>query len=205
MNAPPDVRRARADECAIASAVLTDAFVNEDGLNYWLKQGREKNRARRRFFDAGVRDAISPKRQLWLATDGQEALGAAIWLPPGVTAFDFTALQQILIAPLLLSIAGIAGMKRAFEVGDRLASLHPHVPHAHLVFLGVAQAAQGRGVGSAILKRTLADVDAQGLPAYLETTTARNVALYERHGFAVTHEFDLPNLHFWTMLRAPRA
>ena len=204
MSAPPNVRLARSDERAIASAVLTDAFVDEDGLNYWLKQGRDKDRARRRFFDAGVRDVISPRRQLWLAIDDQDALGAAIWLPTGVKAFDFTPLQQILIAPLLLSIAGTAGMKRAFEVGDRLAALHPHVPHAHLVFLGVAQAAQGQGVGSAILKRTLADVDAQGLSAYLETTTSRNVALYERHGFMVTHEFDLPNLHFWTMLRPPR-
>ena len=72
------------------------------------------------------------------------------------------------------------------------------------MFLGVATNAQGRGVGSALLKHTLAPLDASGTVAYLECSTERNVALYQRHGFEVTGEFDLPNLHMWTMARQPR-
>jgi ribosomal protein S18 acetylase RimI-like enzyme len=85
-----------------------------------------------------------------------------------------------------------------------LAEFHPREPHAHLVFLGVSPAAQGRGVGSAILKQTLAPLDGAGVCGYLEATTPRNVGLYARHGFEVTGEFDLPGLHMWTMTRPPQ-
>jgi ribosomal protein S18 acetylase RimI-like enzyme len=204
MSAAPVVRVARADENAVASEVLTDAFVNEDGLNYWLRQGAAKERARRRFFDAGVRDLIHPQRDLWLAESEGRPVGAAIWLAPGRKPFEFNWYRELLITPLFFSVAGAAGMKRATELGKRLADHHPRVPHAHLVFLGVHSAAQGHGVGSAILKTTLAPIDAQGVTAYLEASTERNVALYKRHGFEVTGEFELPGLHFWTMTRPAR-
>lgn len=206
MSAPPAVRLARADEADSVASVLTDAFVDEDGLNYWLRQGQAKDQARRRFFDAAVRAAIHPKRELWGAeAGGASPLGAAIWLAPGVKAFDHTPLQQVMMLPLLIGIAGFSGMERGRALGGKLASFHPQQPHAHLVFLGVSPHAQGRGVGSALLKQTLAPCDQQGLLAYLETSTPRNVELYQRHGFEVTGEFELPGLHFWTMTRAPRA
>jgi len=204
MSPPPTVRLARADESAAVANVLYDAFVDEDGLNYWLLQGAAKDTARRRFFDAAVRDAIHPRRELWIAEDSGTPLGAAIWLRPGDKAFDHTPLQQLVMAPFLLSIAGLGGLERGRALGAKLATHHPSEPHAHLSFLGVSSAAQGRGVGSAMLKAMLAPVDARGLTAYLEASTERNVALYKRHGFEVTAEFELPGLHFWCMTREPR-
>ncbi|MEZ6021997.1 MAG: GNAT family N-acetyltransferase [Hyphomonadaceae bacterium] len=204
MNAPPTVRDARADESAAVARVLTDAFVDEDGLNYWLKQGAAKTRSRRTFFDAAVRDVVHPARRIEVAEADGALAGAAIWLKPGDKAFDLPPLRQLMLTPLLLRVAGVQGMQRATALGRQLTALHPHVPHAHLVFLGVAPAMQGRGVGSAMLKHALAPLDAAGLHAYLEASTERNIALYERHGFVVTGAFELPGLHMRTMLRAPR-
>ena len=204
MNAPPTVRPARVGEEARVLAVLNDAFVDEAGLNYWLRQGKAKARARRRFFDAAVRDIVHPQRALWLAEIGSEALGAAIWLGSGQKAYSFSPTRQIAIVPLLYAIAGIAGGMRGLALGEKLDALHPHEPHAHLVFLGVAPHAQGRGVGSAILKETLTPLDASGTPALLEATTERNVALYQRHGFEVVENLHLPDLHVRIMWRAPR-
>lgn len=204
MNAPPTVRPASGNDTGAIAEVLTDAFVDEDGLNYWLLQDERKTRARRRFFDAAVKDVIHRDRQLWLAEAENAPLGAAIWLKPGDHAFDFTPLQQFTTTPLLFSIAGLSGMQRAQELGKELSKHHPKTPHAHLVFLGVSPSAQGRGVGSAMLKETLAPLDANGTVAYLECTTERNAALYERHGFAVTGEFERPGLKFWAMTRTPR-
>jgi ribosomal protein S18 acetylase RimI-like enzyme len=200
----PIVRRARADENASMSAVLSDAFVDEAGLNYWLRQGRAKERARRRFFDAVVKDAVHPLRDIYLAEDASGPLGAALWLAPGRKAFEISLLQELAMAPLMLSIAGVGGMRRGFALAERLSHHHPKAPHAHLVFLGVATAAQGRGVGSQLLKHTLAPLDASGTLGYLECSTERNKALYERHGFEVTGAFDLADLHMWTMARRPR-
>jgi ribosomal protein S18 acetylase RimI-like enzyme len=204
MSAPPGVRLARDDEKDVAAGILTGAFVDEDGLNYWLKQGAAKTRARRIFFDAAVRDVVHAERQLYLAEDKGAPLGAAIWLRPGDKAFDLPPLRELLLAPLLFRVAGFDGMSKATALGRKLTALHPHVPHAHLVFLGVSPDAQGRGVGSAILKHTLAPLDAAGIPAYLEATSERNIALYQRHGFAISGEFMLTGLHMRTMFREPR-
>lgn len=204
MSAPPTVRPARRDETDAVASVLTEAFVDEAGLNYWLLQGRQKTSARKRFFDVAVRDVIHKERELWVAESGDAHAGAAIWLRPGDRAFDFTPLQQLLTTPLFISIAGFSGMKRAQELGGELNKHHPEIPHAHLVFLGVSPSAQGQGVGSAILKKTLAPLDERGVTAYLECTTPRNAALYARHGFEVTGEFEFPGLHMWTMTREPR-
>ncbi len=200
----PSVRAAHDAETDTVARLLCEAFADEAGLNHWLKQGAAKERSRARFFAAAVRDAVHPQRALWVAEADGSPLGAAIWLAPGQKAYDLTFWKQIALAPLMLSIAGLAGMSRGFALADELERHHPSVPHAHLVFLGVAPAAQGRGVGSAILKTTLAPLDAARVTAFLEATTARNVSLYQRHGFEITGEIVLPGLHVRCMTREPR-
>ena len=66
--------------------------------------------------------------------------------------------------------------------------------------LTVLPARQGQGVGSTALAAALRDVDA---PVMLETQDARNVAFYERLGFAVVDEDTCPigEYHTWSMLR----
>jgi ribosomal protein S18 acetylase RimI-like enzyme len=199
VNAPPAPHRAgRAERDSVAD-ILTDAFIDEPGLNWWLKQGARKERARARFFRAVVRDVVSPRRELW--SSGDDA--AAVWCPPGAAAFRMSPLKELLLTPFWLSIAGREGMRRAMAFGAALAEHHPAVPHAHLVFLGVRRRAQGRGLGSTLLKAGLAPIDAARLPAYLEATLERNVRLYLRHGFEVAAEFDAPGggPHVWAMVR----
>jgi hypothetical protein len=60
--------------------------------------------------------------------------------------------------------------------------------HWYLFIPGTEQAAQGPGMGSALLAQMLAHVDADGMPAYLESSNERNLALYGRHGFEITGE-----------------
>ncbi len=57
---------------------------------------------------------------------------------------------------------------------------HPKEPHLYLAVLGADPSAQGQGVGSALLRAGLQLADEERWPAYLETATERNVALYGR-------------------------
>jgi ribosomal protein S18 acetylase RimI-like enzyme len=78
--------------------------------------------------------------------------------------------------------------------------------HWYLFILGTEQAAQGQGLGSALLDHMLGRVDADGMPAYLESSSERNLALYGRHGFEVTSEVVIPGgPRIWLMWREPRA
>lgn len=69
---------------------------------------------------------------------------------------------------------------RAEQVAQRY---HPHYDHWYLYVIGASPAAQGRGVGRALLEHGLARADSAGDAAYLEATTPRSAALYRRLGF----------------------
>lgn len=71
---------------------------------------------------------------------------------------------------------------------------HPHQrAHAYLAFVGVLPERQGRGIGTALLCHRLDELDRMRMPAYLEASTRRSCALYERLGFRrMPARLDLP-------------
>ena len=82
---------------------------------------------------------------------------------------------------------------------------HPQEPHWYLAVLGTDPAHWGQGVGSALVRHVLDDPANGGQAAYLETETESNVPFYERHGFQVVGELDVPRggPHLWLMWRDP--
>jgi GNAT superfamily N-acetyltransferase len=59
----------------------------------------------------------------------------------------------------------------------------PGAGHAYLMVMGVHPDHQGRGLGTRLLRRRLAVLDADRTPAYLEATGPASRALYARHGY----------------------
>ena len=112
----------------------------------------------------------------WVADDGG---AAALWLAPGAEADKdaIIALVGEAVAPERQAVLG--------ELGDLMDEFHPAEPHWYLSMIGVDPSRQGQGLGSALLKAGLARCDADGLPAYLESSSPKNVPLYERHGFEI--------------------
>lgn len=125
--------------------------------------------------------------------------GGALWVAPDVASDDAT-----LVALFEKSID--AHRRHAvMTLLEQVVTHHPPTPVWYLPFIGVDPLAQGRGVGSRLLAAGLTRADRDALPAYLEASTPRNRALYERHGFNVVGELragDSPPL--WPMLRIPR-
>ena len=60
------------------------------------------------------------------------------------------------------------------------------------MYIGVRRAAQGTGLGGALLRSMTAECDERGIAAYLESSDPRNDALYARHGFVATGEIVVP-------------
>jgi ribosomal protein S18 acetylase RimI-like enzyme len=73
-----------------------------------------------------------------------------------------------------------------FAVVEQMDQAHPSYPHWYLPWLAADPAQQGAGLGGQLLKRCLEIVDADRLPAFLETPNPRTISFYERHGFEVT-------------------
>ncbi|MEU1288152.1 GNAT family N-acetyltransferase [Kitasatospora sp. NPDC005856] len=81
---------------------------------------------------------------------------------------------------------------RPDERGGRHLELFYLAPHLH-----------GRGLGTAVLRRLLAEADVAGEPVHLvvlQGSAARR--LYERHGFTVAHE-DAVDVHMYRPAPAP--
>jgi ribosomal protein S18 acetylase RimI-like enzyme len=204
---PGPPRRLRAADLPAMAETLTAAFDHEPLLTWWLRSGPGAEAARRKFFTYALSGGVHPKAEHWtLAGPAGAATAAAVWTPPGTAAFELGFWKQVAIAPLLFEIAGYEGLRRALSLGPMLAEQHPHMAHAHLVFLGVHPRCQGQGFGSAMLKHTLGPVDSAGIAAYLETGQEENVRLYLRHGFEVSAELQAPRggPRFWAMLRPAR-
>lgn len=103
--------------------------------------------------------------------------GVALWLPPGVGPDESSVMRVIQDT--------MTGSRRdaMFSMIEQMDSFHPHEAHWHLPLIGVDPAHQGKGIGAALLRYVLQACDREKLPAYLEATSVRNMALYERHGF----------------------
>jgi ribosomal protein S18 acetylase RimI-like enzyme len=94
-----------------------------------------------------------------------------------------------------------------FQALDELfAAHHPHDEHWHLAFLAVHPEEQHHGLGSKLMKHTHDELDAAGVPSYLEATNEDNVRLYRRTGFVDMEPFEmlLPDgTPFFRMWRKP--
>lgn len=133
-----------------------------------------------------------------------EYTGAAIWLPPGQTAYTLWRMLRagMFVAPLRLSWPML---RRLATVESRAQALHERYapgPHWYLAQIGVEPAFQRQGIASRLLRPMLARADAAGLPCYLETENPANITIYQRYGFQVVAEDAVPaGPHIWAMLR----
>jgi ribosomal protein S18 acetylase RimI-like enzyme len=75
-------------------------------------------------------------------------------------------------------------LPRASRVQRAMEKRHPHEPHFYIRTVGVRTALQGQGVGSMLMQPTLERADSADLPTYIEASTERSAALYERLGFS---------------------
>ena len=137
------------------------------------------------FFTSELRHNYLPHGHVYVTED---LSGAALWGPPGRVRHPVLELLQLLpTAPFLLSPHTISALKLLFTVEG----LHPTEPHWYLFTLGTAPERQGQGVGSALLRAMLTQIDEAGEPAYLESSKERNVPLYARFGFQVIHQIPV--------------
>ncbi|MCE3550206.1 GNAT family N-acetyltransferase [Pseudonocardia sp. RS11V-5] len=197
------VRRAAEGERPAVAATLAAAF-RDDPVFAWAHPEPVGRADRTRFFFDLAVDVLAQHDDIWAAdADAEGAIdGAALWVPHSRAPMSDEEGEAF----------GAALAQRAGDDAERLFALmttmeqhHPQEPHEYLWFLGVHPDRQGRGLGAATMAPVLARADRAGHPAYLEATSVRSKALYERHGFVAATPIavdDSPPL--WPMWREPR-
>ena len=195
------VRKATLADAPRLAQALASAFEDDPVIAWIFPDEHRRRRVLPVFMEFRLRNLAFPHDEVWMTVDGS---AAAVWLPPP-GRWQLSRPQQLRLLPALVRFLGLRTVSVLGGL-DRMEARHPHdPPHWYLFILGTEQAAQGRGLGSALLAQVLARVDADGMPAYLESSNERNLAWYGRHGFEVTSEVVIPGgPRIWPMWREPR-
>jgi GNAT superfamily N-acetyltransferase len=118
-----------------------------------------------------------------------DAGAVAVWIPPGLP--ELKPEDERRLGPLLAELLG-DGAARVLDTFARFDRAHPaDRPHYYLSLLATHPDRRGRGLGMALLAENLARIDAEGAPAYLESTNPANHRRYETVSFAKSGEFHL--------------
>ena len=194
------VREAGVRERAQLSAALADALTDDPVFSWLLPSKRRRDARLRRLFALELEHWVFPAGGRALTTD--DFRGASVELPPGRSTMTMTLSGAV-------GLVGVFGMRlpRAGRLQSFFDHNHLRGPHFYIRTLGVATRFQGRGLGTALLRPTLDRCDREGVPAYLEASSERSAALYERLGFAHLGELCIPDggPPFWPMRRPPAA
>jgi GNAT superfamily N-acetyltransferase len=178
--------------------VLADAFLADPVMGWAFPDAAARPARLRGLWDVIGGEGYLPVGASTVIADS----AAALWMPPGQRLGD-----QFWEARTGQFVAALEGdLERLGAMSEAMSAHHPHDrDHWYLMAIGVSPVAQGRRLGSALLAHTLARADADGMPAYLEATSARSRSLYASVGFEVLTEFTpadgAPPL--WAMWRDP--
>lgn len=155
----------------LAVSFAADPFVRwlmPDAGTFIEDSRKHPRRAYAAAFDAGTVFVIG------------DFAGAAMWLPPDAKSDRSEEIEKSAVAD-----DGSAGAfpPEFAELLQRSAEYCPDEPHWYLGIIAVDPFHRGRGLGGRLMAHCLDLVDRDGTPAYLESTSATNITLYERAGF----------------------
>lgn len=132
---------------------------------------------------------------------------AAIWFPPADSAADAEAdkARRRRLDALIEETASRDGNDDLFAALGKMGKFHLDAPHWYLHAIGVDPYHQNEGLGSILMEQALPKCDADGVPAFLESSNRRNVPFYLRHGFEVMQVVQVGTSPTFTlMVREPR-
>ncbi|WP_343518409.1 GNAT family N-acetyltransferase [Sphingomonas sp.] len=187
---PTEVREATPADKPRVVATLTRAF-DQDPIFDWVfpdpaVRARRGPRVFDMFFDANA----APNMRLVTG----DCSAATLWHAPNAPEGGLRELWRVWRA------AGSAFF-RFKRIGDSVEAHFPPQPFWYLHIAGADPARQGEGLGAAVVQAGLDRIG--NATAYLETGKQANIGFYEKLGFRVRDEWDVPGggPHFWSMIR----
>ncbi|MGW2934696.1 GNAT family N-acetyltransferase [Streptomyces sp. NPDC001156] len=194
------IRAAEGDDRETVVRLLDEAF-RDDPVSSWVFPDVEYRRTTHHRLMGAFTDIVFAEGRIDVTEDGT---ACALWLP--VPAGDHADAEDADDAVRLRETVD-PDNERVERIARLAAASHPtERAHEYLWMIGVAPGHQGEGLGTALIQHVLDRCDREGLPAYLEASSARSTRLYERLGFAYTgRTLDIPDgPKMWPMWRDPR-
>lgn len=190
--APIEVREATPADAPRVIASLSRAFATDPVFDWVFPDPASRARHAPKVFKMFFEEYAPPGLRLVTG----DCAAATLWRPPDMPE-EQGGLRQ---AWRLWRAAGSA-IFRFKRVGDAVEAHFPPRPFWYLHIAGCDPARQGEGLGRAVVQAGLDRIG--NATVYLETGKQANLGFYERLGFHVREEWDVPGggPHFWSMIR----
>jgi GNAT superfamily N-acetyltransferase len=120
----------------------------------------------------------------------KRAEAVAVWIPPNEPELttDEESAFELLVPELFGERAG--ALDELFALFEEH---HPSAePHYYLSLWATHRDHRGQGIGTALIAESLVHIDAERMPAYLESTNPANLPRYEALGFRPRSRFGPP-------------
>ena len=183
----PKIRLVTEREAHHVTNLLALAFYDDPTWGWAFPDATSRHEDFRLFFGLYVGSAVR-YGSAWMTDDGG---AAALWIPPGEP--ELGEQDEARVEPMLRQLVG-SHADDVLVLLDRFEANHPHAtPHHYLSMVGTHPDHRGQGKGMGLLADNLAQIDAAGSPAYLESSNRANDHRYQRLGFVQVGEFTAPH------------
>ena len=191
-------------DLAILSRVMSRAFFTNPTTLYCLPD--ESGRSDK--LDWFLRIALRCGQKYGSVHTTDEEEGAAIWLSPSHVYLSLFQLlkQGFSTAPFRLGMGPLGRLFNCLNYFEKLQKSDMPDDHWYLFLLAVDPPQQGKGIGRRLIRPILQRADSEKTSCYLETDKPGNVTFFQKNGFKINREDDVPKggPHFWTMIRKPQ-
>lgn len=188
-------------DTAKAGAVLADAFQHDP---FWINVFEELQMDEKQmFFEGSIRYGLK-YGNVYAPSENLE--GIAVWVSNAYA--DMTMWRALR--------SGSIGffLKMGMKTGKKMMSIFEPLEadrrenmkgrsYIYLIVIGIATEFQGKLFGGKLIEAVIEESERAGIPIYLETTTEKNIKMYERIGFTILSQSTLPVIHLpqWGMVR----
>lgn len=184
LNSKPDVKQ--------LVKIATESFADDPHMNNMFGHSVSKEVAERNH-ERGMNILITE----WMNDPGkvvitdESGMCFAMW-SEGKPQYGVIA--QIRNALRFIFAIGLQPARRCGEYEDAISNKHPSKPHLYLDVMGTMPEAQGKGIGSRVMRKMTRYLDENGIAAYTWSSNVKNVPFYQRHGFEIVEQpmKDLP-------------
>ncbi|MCP4351743.1 MAG: GNAT family N-acetyltransferase [Desulfobacterales bacterium] len=188
----------------LSGKVFSEAFSDDPFISYVFPDLKERQQKSSKYWYLSLKYAYLYGEVYTISNDLE---GVVAWLPS--EKLDTSLIRIIRSGNFQLPwLIGFSPFKRLVKCVDWVMSVQKQkapLKHMYLNALCVSPNHQGNGFSNMLLKSMFKRLDEENLPCYMETQKPHIVPFYERFGFKVVDEQQIPgtDLINWAMIRNP--
>lgn len=179
------MREAETKDKATIVEILSKSFEKNQSVNFIIRGDKKRDKRIKSLMSYSF-NYCKRNGEVFVSEDGQ---GCALIVFPDKKKFSFSGVLQDLL--LVFKSIGFKNLKKTMKRESLIRKNQPDSQLYYLWYIGVAPLAQGKGIGSRLLRELIQKGSMMKRTICLETSTLKNLPWYEKNGFVTYKTLDM--------------